>query len=280
MVVKGGGDVDLHVIDAGDPEGQPLVFIHGYCQSTYAWRKQSESELARDFRFVLLDLRGHGESAKPDVPEAYTDSQLWADDVKAVLETLDLHSAILIGWSYAGYVICDYLRHYGTERLAALAFVSAVTLKGGEKARAFNGPQFVELFPAMFSSDPDIFRPAMKKFIDLTVADPAVLSEDERAQLETDVELVPAVAREAMQRRKLDNEDVLKQLSIPVTCTHGAADAIVLPAASEYIAHMIFRSRLSIYDGVGHSPFLEDPVRFDRELRELAARSIMSGMGR
>ena len=275
MVVEGGGGVELHVDDAGDPEGQPLVFIHGYCQSTYAWRKQTESDLSRDFRMVMFDMRGHGDSGKPSAPEAYKDSQLWADDVAAVLETLDLRTAIIIAWSYAGYLVGDYLRHYGADRLAAIALVSAVTVKGGEKARPFNAAPFGELFPALFSDEPDVITPAMERFIDLTVADPNVLTEDERAEILTDCELVPAVAREAMMHRKLDNDDVLRELRIPVLCVHGTADNIVLPASSEHNAKQISRSRLSIYDGIGHTPFIEDSVRFERELRELAARSIM-----
>jgi len=71
---------------------------------------------------------------------------------------------------------------------------------------------------------------------------------------------------------ELDNDDVLDKLDLPVLVTHGDKDAIVLPAASEHNARVIPGARLSIYPGVGHTPFAENPERFERELRELAAR--------
>lgn len=274
--VTGGGGTRLHVLDTGNPRGQPLLFIHGYCQSTYAWRKQLDSDLARDFRLIAFDLRAHGLSDKPQVADAYVDSQLWADDVAAVLDSLDLRDAVVVGWSYAGYLIGDYLRHHGAKRLGALALVGAVTLMGGSKARGFAGPRFVELFPQLFSAEMDVLRPVMTRFIELCVADPAILDARERAELLEIGALVPAVAREAMQRRKLDNDDVLHALALPVACMHGTADAIILPASSEHNARTIPRAVLSIYDRIGHSPFVEDPVRFNRELRELAARVVAS----
>jgi non-heme chloroperoxidase len=270
--VRGGGGVELDVAESGDSAGIPLVFVYGYCQPVTIWRKQLESDLARDFRLVAFDLRGHGASEKPTVPEAYNDSKPWADDVAAILEQLDLRRAVLVAWSYAGYVVCDYLRHYGSERLGALALVAAATLKGGERARAFVGPRFAELFPALFSEDPRVLRPAMSRFADLCVADPSVLDEATRAAIVAAGEKVPAVAREAMQRRRLDNDDVLRRLDLPVVCAHGTADAVVLCASSEHNASLIRDARLSVYPGIGHAPFFEASERFNRELRELAAR--------
>ena len=62
------------------------------------------------------------------------------------------------------------------------------------------------------------------------------------------------------------------RLSVPVLVTHGRADAIVLPAMAEHVLDVCETARASWYDGIGHLPFLEDPARFDRELRELADR--------
>ncbi|MGA3036709.1 MAG: alpha/beta hydrolase [Vulcanimicrobiaceae bacterium] len=270
MRVIGGGGAALHVVDEGNPAGPPILFIHGYCQSTFAWRKQFGSDLARDFRLIAFDLRGHGESDKPAEPAAYTDSQLWADDVAAVIETLKLQNVTLAGWSYGGYVISDYLRFYGTDRVSAVAFVCALTLKGGEKARGFTGARFAELFPALFSTDRDVLRPAMARFVDMCVADPAVIPENDRVRLLDIGEQCSAVARESTGRRKLDNDDILQRLQIPVLCVHGDQDAIVTVASSEHNARTIPGARLSMYPGIGHSPFFEDTDRFNRELMELA----------
>jgi len=273
MRVIGGGGVALHVVDEGNPAGPPILFIHGYCQSTFAWRRQFGGDLGRDFRLVAFDLRGHGESDKPADAAAYTESKLWAEDVAAVIDALQLQNVMLAGWSYGGYVIGDYLRFYGSLRISAIGFISALTVKGGEKARGFTPTDFAALFPAMNSPDPEVLRPAMARFVDMCVADPAQIPENDRVKLLAIGEQCPAVAREWMGRRKIDNDDVLSKLRIPVACLHGTEDAIVTVASSEHTASVTPGATLLLYKGIGHSPFLEDADRFNRDLRGLAMQS-------
>lgn len=267
--VIGGGGIKLHVREAGNPTGTPLVFLHGYCQSSGVWVRQLDSALARDFRLVMLDLRGHGRSEKPDDPLAYKDAKLWADDVRGVLEGLDLRRSVLVGWSYAGRVIGDYLRAYGTQRIGALAFVSAVTKTGDQ----FSAGPFSALFPDVFSDDAAVIEPALQKFVTLCFARGFALDERFGADMLAAERLVPRVAREAMLKRgKLDYDDVLRDLELPALCIHGTHDDVVLPVSSEHIAGVVPNAQLSLYPGVGHSPFFEAPERFNRELAELAKR--------
>ena len=98
--ITGGDGIQLHVVEAGNADGKAILFIHGYSQCHLAWGKQIESELAEEFRLVAMDIRGHGLSEKPR--DAYGDSQLWADDVNAVITTLGLEQPVLAGWSYGG----------------------------------------------------------------------------------------------------------------------------------------------------------------------------------
>jgi hypothetical protein len=90
--ITGGGGVQLHVEETGNPSGRPVLFIHGLSQSHLAWNRQMHSDLTRDLRMVAIDLRGHGESERP--VGAYGDSALWADDVHAVITSLDLERPI------------------------------------------------------------------------------------------------------------------------------------------------------------------------------------------
>jgi non-heme chloroperoxidase len=270
--VRGGGGAELSVLEGGNRSGAPILFIHGYLQSARCWRKQLESDLARDFRLIAFDLRGHGASEKPPRSEAYSDSKLWADDVAAVLEQLDVRRALIVGWSYAGYVIADYLRFYGQERIRALAFVSAVTRRGDEKVRNFADPRFAQLFPALFSDDEQVYGPALEAMTDLLVADPGRLDAATRAEIIAGAARIPAIAREGMQRRKVENDDVLAAITVPALCVHGAQDAVVLFASSEHNARVIPAAELAVYEGVGHAAFFEDHARFNRDLRTLAQR--------
>src|SRR5678815_1855306 len=151
--VTGGGDVQIHVAEAGNPEGQPLLFIHGVSQCRLAWKRQFESDLTGDYRLVAMDLRGHGLSEKPI--EGYGDSKLWADDVNAVIEGLGLTRPVIAGWSYGPLVIFDYIRHYGEENIGGINIVGGITKLGTEEAASVLTPEFLALVPGFFSTDVD-----------------------------------------------------------------------------------------------------------------------------
>ena len=126
--ITGGGGIRLHVVETGNAKRQAIVFIHGFSQCWRSWKRQMESPLADTFRLVGLDIRGHGLSDKPH--EGYADSRLWADDVHAVMQALELDHPILCGWSYGPLVILDYIRHYGEASIRGINFVGGVTKLG------------------------------------------------------------------------------------------------------------------------------------------------------
>jgi pimeloyl-ACP methyl ester carboxylesterase len=109
------------------------------------------SRLAEEHRLVAFDMRGHGVSDKPR--DGYNDSKLWADDVHAIIQTLDLDHPVLSGWSYGPLVFLDYVRHYGDDRLGGLQFVGAVTKLGSDEAMSVLTPEFLSLIPELFSTD-------------------------------------------------------------------------------------------------------------------------------
>jgi len=84
---------------------------------------------------------------------------------------------------------------------------------------------------------------------------------------------VPASIRANLAARDLDYDDVLRRLAVPLLVTQGLADSVVLPAMAEHILSTYPAAEASWYDGVGHAPHLEEPVRFNRELAKLARRA-------
>src|ERR1051325_5575685 len=109
----------------GSPSGPEILFIHGFSQSYLSWMRQVDSGLAAEFRMVTYDLRGHGNSDKPLDPARYRDSKAWGDEVQAVMDAAGLRRPVLVGWSYAGRVISDYVTTHGAGRLAGINFVDA-----------------------------------------------------------------------------------------------------------------------------------------------------------
>ena len=63
-------------------------------------------------------------------PEHYTNAKLWADDVAAIIQQLGLERPVLVGWSYGGYIICDYLRAHGQDRIGAIDFAARAAKLG------------------------------------------------------------------------------------------------------------------------------------------------------
>ncbi len=82
--------------------GEPLLLIHGLGMSSALWVHQM-AEFARHFRVIAVDLRGFGESSKPDYPGAYTIETL-AGDIAAVIQELDIAGCHCLGTSMGGFV--------------------------------------------------------------------------------------------------------------------------------------------------------------------------------
>ena len=109
----------------GNPAGPEILLIHGFAQSNLSWMRQVNGDLAKDFRIVTYDLRGHGNSDKPDDKARYHDNKAWADEVQAVIDAAGLKRPVLVGWSYAGRVISDYVTIHGAGKIAGINFVDA-----------------------------------------------------------------------------------------------------------------------------------------------------------
>ena len=269
--VAGGGGVRLHVREWGRADGPPVVFIHGWSQNHLCWDKQYESPLRDEFRLVAYDLRGHGMSEAPAGPGPYTDARLWADDLAAVIDRLGLERAVLVGWSYGAFVICDYLRAYGQDRVAAVNFVEGAVKLGEVAFGTLIGPGFLDHFVGATTDDLPTNISTMRSFVRACIVKP--VSEDE---LETAVcwnVVVPAAVRANLGARQLDCDDVLRVLEVPLLVTHGRADTVVLPAMAEHVLATCPHAEASWYDGVGHVPHLEESERFNRELAELTRRA-------
>jgi non-heme chloroperoxidase len=253
---------------AGNPAGPEIVFIHGFSQCHLSWRRQmADARLAAEFRMVAYDLRGHGLSDKPQARERYRDGRLWADDLAAVIAAAGLRRPVLVAWSYAGRVVSDYVRLHGQETIAGVNYVAAVT----RSERRFWGPALKHTVE-MTSDDLTASIRATRKFVHACFG--ARPAGDEMDITLAYTMLVPAKVRAAVAERTRNEGDMLAQLRVPVLVTHGAMDRIILPAAGEYTASAVPGARLSVYGGVGHSPFFEDAPRFNRELAEFVRLAI------
>ena len=263
--VTGGGGLQLHVQETGNPNGKAILFIHGFSQCRLAWNKQLHSDLATDFRLIAMDIRGHGLSEKPR--DVYGDSKLWADDIHAVITTLGLDQPVLSGWSYGGAIICDYVNFYSEDNIAGTNWVGAVSRLGDPLVQGgFLGAGFLAEVPGSFSENIEESVASLQKFLRLCVhAEPA--PEDFYFFLGYNM-IVPPYVRLGLFSRHLDNDLVIERMRKPMLLSYGEQDAIVLLSMGHHMASLAKQARLSVYPQVGHAPFWEAPERFNRELRE------------
>lgn len=272
--VIGGGGVKLHVREWGKADAPAILFIHGWSQNHLCWHKQYESQLADAFRLVAFDLRGHGMSEAPEAQEHYTEPQPWADDIAAIIGQLGLGHPVLVGWSYAGFVVCDYIRAYGQDAIGGVNFVGAAVTLNRAAFGVLIGTGFLDHVPGATADDFPSNVHAIRKFVHGCTARPLPRNEYEIA-LCWNILVSPKV-RAALLARAIDSDDVLSTLERPVLVTHGRSDTVILPAMGDQILKTCRTSAASWYPGTGHAPFLEDAARFNRELADFVCKAIAS----
>jgi non-heme chloroperoxidase len=243
----------------GNPAGPEILFIHGFSQSHLSWMRQVDSELAKEFRIVTYDLRGHGNSDKPLDPARYRDSKAWGDEVQAVIDSAGLKRPVLVGWSYAGRVISDYVATHGAGQLAGINFVDAPI----KVDPALIGDNLKNL-PLMASEDLVTNISATRTFLHGCFSKQPG-ADDYETMLAFNMMVLPKV-RAGLSGRPLDATEIMSKLKLPVLVTHGAEDRNAKLGAGQYTASVIPGAKLSVYEGIGHSPFYEDAPRFNSEL--------------
>ncbi|MEH6820736.1 MAG: alpha/beta hydrolase [Dietzia psychralcaliphila] len=261
----------------GDPAARPLVLVHGWAQSSACWGPELLEALAGRFRVVAVDLRGHGHSG---VPEAgYDSSQQWADDLEAVLDAAGIGEgggsgdgtnagAILLGWSYGGVVVSDYLASRGEGRVAGLVLCGAVTSLSRSAGGAV-GPAMKEVTSGgAFDEKPSV---ALEAFTSFGEAMMRSGSGTDRQRIFGLSLATPPAVRQKLLMRRVDNDDTLRGLTVPALVMHGEHDGVVLPSAGQANAEMIPGARHVGFTESAHAPFLEEMPRFLSELDAFAA---------
>jgi non-heme chloroperoxidase len=178
---------------------------------------------------------------------------------------------VLVGWWYGAFVICDYVRAYGQDRIAAIDFVEGAVKLGEAAFGSLIGPAFLDHFVGATADDLPTNIGTMRSFVRACVVKP-VPDDDLETAICWNV-TVPAAIRANLAARELDYDDVLGALGVPLLVTQGRADSVVLPAMAEHVLATCPAAEASWYEGTGHVPHLEEPERFNRELAGLTRRA-------
>ena len=115
--------VQIFYKDWGPKNATPIVFSHGWPLSSDDWDAQMMFFLAKGFRVVAHDRRGHGRSSQ--VWDGH-DMDHYADDLAAVVNHLDLKGAVHVGHSTGGGEVVRYLARHGERRASKACLIAAV----------------------------------------------------------------------------------------------------------------------------------------------------------
>jgi non-heme chloroperoxidase len=250
------GDLDLFYKDWGNPEGQPVVFSHGWPLSADAWESQMYFLGAHGYRCIAHDRRGHGRSSQS---WNGNDMDTYSDDLAALFEALDLRNVVMIGHSTGGGEVARFIGRQGTARVAKAVLVGAVppimvktkANPGGLSLEVFNGLRQAYLadraqFFHELASGPfyGFNRPGAKKSEGLIHS---WVMQGLMAGHKNAYDCIKAFS-------ETDFTEDLKRFDVPTLIVHGDDDQIVPIGASAMLSStLVPNAQLKIYKGGAHA---------------------------
>lgn len=257
------GEVDLHVVESGDPNGQPLVFLHGVMMSGRFFDRQLGA--FPDHHVVVPDLRGHGDSEK--VLSGHTVAN-YARDLHALLEAMaPSRRPILVGWSMGAMVAWEYLKAFGAASARGLVVVDQPPSDFAWPGWEF-GALPLEALRDMVEAIQTDRRPVLEEFQTLMVHTPGAGQEWMVGEME---KLPPAVATSILCNQTFqDYRPLLPELHLPTLVCFGADDKLTSPRAGAYIAERMPTARLEVFEHSSHMPFYEEAEAFNRAVAAFA----------
>lgn len=261
-----GLEVNLFYEDWGT--GNPIVFIHGWPSDHQMWEHQMRVLPQMGFRCIAYDRRGFGKSDKPLHGYEYN---TFADDLKSILDQLDLENVTLVGFSMGGGEVARYFSRHGGNRVAKVILVSSIlpyTLQTDDNPEGVpleqlqemidnieeDRPAFLQTFGKMFYGVNFISKPVSQALLDWSTM--LCLQASPKAT----IDCVHAFG-------ETDFRDELKTINVPTLIIHGNSDNIVpIEATSQQAARLIPQASYVIYEDAPHGLFITEKERLTADI--------------
>ena len=250
------GGVRTHVRDTGNPDGIPLILIHGSLESLDVWDGWAE-QLGRRARVITVDLPGHGLTGGWARDEYTIDA--YADFIEVLADTLHLDRFALGGHSMGGAVAWSFAETR-PERVSHLILVDSSGFPGTGRV-----PLSIRIARLPVIGGIGIyFKPeqlARRTLLDV-YADPAMVT-PERVRRYAELQRFPGNRHATLMRVRTQepiDPSPLKRLDVPTLILWGAKDKWVPPADAFRFQNDIKGAKLEVFEKLGHNPMEEDPV--------------------
>jgi pimeloyl-ACP methyl ester carboxylesterase len=246
----------LAYIDMGNPSGTPVVLIHGYTDNARDWVPMLPF-VAKDFRLILVDLRGHGKSGKPDC--CYTRFD-FAYDIVLLLDQLKIQKAHIVGHSL-GSIIGQTIAEFWPQRTDRVVLISST---GGVPPHSLKRPPAFD-FAAQIRQLQEPIQ-ADSPFMIAWWSSPTPVDAEFIRRERIDSAAIPLTVWLAVLDQCLagnhyeDLQSSLPRLHAPTLLIWGAEDPIMEEPARISLRHALPKARVQIFDKLGHNPFWEQPA--------------------
>jgi len=248
--------------------GQPVVFSHGWPLNADAWDDQEMLVAANGYRAIAHDRRGHGRSSQPWTGN---DLDTYADDLAALIDTLDLHQAILVGHSTGGGEVTRYIGRHGTAHIAKAVLVGAIPPLM-LKTDANPGGTPIEAFDAIragVSGDrSQFYKDLSAPFYGANRAGSTVSQGVRDSFWLWSMQVGLKGAYDCIQAfSETDLTEDLKRIDVPTLIIHGDDDQIVPIGASALLSSKLVKdATLKVYPGAPHGLFATHKDQFNADL--------------
>lgn len=242
-------------------EGPALVLIHPFPADQDIWKAQREG-LKHRFRVITVDLWGFGQSG--EVNGKAVSMNEYAEEIRMVLDHLQLPNAIVGGESMGGYVALAFLKKY-PQRVNSLLLSGTQSIADNEDTKTQRELAAQEILSNGTSS-------FIQAFISKALSSQA--SEPIKAELLEILESQKATALASALRGMAQREDtssILASAEIPVLILSGEYDSVIPPRQSENLHEIARNSALVIIENAGHLTSLEQPQQWNQAVLDYYA---------
>ncbi len=251
-------------------QGPVVILIHGWPLNGDMWEYQARVLAGQGFRVIAYDRRGFGRS---DQPWSGYDYDTMADDLHALITTLDLNAVSLVGFSMGGGEVARYLGRHGSARVAKACLISAVTpflLKTDDNPGGVDVSVFESMVAGLEKDRPGFLAPFIKTFLGAGMLNFSVSSELQQASLTQAMTASPKATIDCVRAfSETDFRQDMKAFTIPTLIIHGTSDATVPMDVSGRRAHeMVPTATFLEYDGEPHGLHFTAKDRLNKDLFE------------
>jgi len=259
-------EVKIHYQDCG--KGRPVLLIHGWPLSHEMWEYQVEDLIKAGNRVITYDRRGFGQSSQPYGDYTY---DTLAEDLKALMDYLDLQDVTLVGFSMGGGEVIRYFTNYGGARVSKIVLVSSIIpymLKTNDNPEGVDGSVFEGMAEKMKGDRIGFLESFGKQFFGINlVSKPVSTPLLEYYRMLASFGSPKATLECAKAFAYTDFRNEVRSINVPTLIIHGTEDKTVpIEASSDRTANLIKGSRFIKYDGAPHGLFYTDREKLNKDL--------------